>query len=157
MSEQSKVKELVAEAMTKVHQMADANTMLGDPVKLDGGVTIIPVSKISYGFASGGSDLPSKQDKEFFGGASGGGVTINPLGFLVITGQKVELLQINLDYGNKSAIVDMVPEVFNKVSALFKKDEPSKDKKLEKAEAHNEKVITDAVTDAVESSEEKSE
>ena len=156
MSEQTKVKELVAEAMTKVHQMADANTMLGDPVKLDGGVTIIPVSKISYGFASGGSDLPTKSDKELFGGASGGGVTINPLGFLVITGQKVELLHINLDYGNKSAIVDMVPEVFNKVSSLFKKDDTAKTKKEQAAEAHNEKVITEAVTEAV-AEEEKAE
>ncbi|MBQ4485790.1 MAG: sporulation protein YtfJ, partial [Oscillospiraceae bacterium] len=89
-NEQTKVRELVSTAMTKIHEMADTNTMLGDPVKVEGGVTIIPISKISYGFASGGTDLPTKQDKEFFGGGSGGGLTINPLGFLVITNGKVE-------------------------------------------------------------------
>ncbi len=154
MSEQTRVRALVSEAMSKVHEMADTNTMLGDPVKLESGVTIIPVSKISYGFASGGSDLPTKTDKELFGGGSGGGVTINPLGFLVITGQKVELLQLNLDYGNKSAMIDMVPEVFNKVSSLFKKDEP-KSSKQAKLDKENEEIVTKAVEDAV--SEEESE
>ncbi len=149
-NEQTKVRELVSAAMDKIHEMADANTMLGDPVKLESGVTIIPVSKISYGFASGGSDLPSKNtEKEFFGGGSGGGITVTPLGFLVVTGQKVELLHLNLDYGNKSAIVDMVPEVFNKVSALFKKDDPAKASKQAAVEKHNEKIVTDAVADAV--------
>ena len=61
--------------MDKIHEMADANTIMGTPVQVDGGVTIIPVSKVSYGFAGGGSDLPSKTDKELFGGASGAGVT----------------------------------------------------------------------------------
>ncbi|MBQ4362574.1 MAG: sporulation protein YtfJ [Oscillospiraceae bacterium] len=145
-NEQTKVRELVSTAMTKIHEMADTNTMLGDPVKVEGGVTIIPISKISYGFASGGTDLPTKQDKEFFGGGSGGGLTINPLGFLVITNGKVELLQLNLDFGNKSAIIDMVPEVFDKVSSLFKKDDKDKAVKLDKK---NEEIVTKAVEESV--------
>ena len=145
-NEQTKVRELVSTAMTKIHEMADTNTMLGDPVKVEGGVTIIPISKISYGFASGGTDLPTKQDKEFFGGGSGGGLTINPLGFLVITNGKVELLQLNLDFGNKSAIMDMVPEVFDKVSSLFKKDDKDKAVKLDKK---NEEIVTKAVEESV--------
>ena len=92
MSEQTKVKELVSAAMDKVHEMADANTILGDPVKLDKGVTIIPISKVAYGFASGGTDLPTKTDKAFFGGGSGAGITFTPLGFLVIS----NILQILL-------------------------------------------------------------
>ncbi|MBQ7784325.1 MAG: GerW family sporulation protein [Oscillospiraceae bacterium] len=118
----TKVKELVTSAMSKIHEMADANTIMGEPVKLDGGVTIIPVSKVSYGFAGGGSDLPSKSDKELFGGASGAGITISPLGFLVISKGEVQLLQLNLDVSTSSAIVNMVPDVFNKVASLFKKD-----------------------------------
>ena len=145
-NEQTKVRELVSTAMTKIHEMADTNTMLGDPVKVEGGVTIIPISKISYGFASGGTDLPTKQDKEFFGGGSGGGLTINPLGFLVITNGKVELLQLNLDFGNKSAIIDMVPEVFDKVSSLFKRDDKDKAVKLDKK---NEEIVTKAVEESV--------
>lgn len=121
----TKVKDLVNASMSKIHEMADANTVLGNPLKLDGGVTVIPVSKVSYGFASGGSDLPSKSGKELFGGASGAGVTISPLGFLVISGGDVQLLQLNLDVSTSSAIVNMVPDVFNKVASLFKKDKHS--------------------------------
>ena len=110
----TKVKELITASMDKIHEMADANTIMGTPVQVDGGVTIIPVSKVSYGFAGGGSDLPSKTDKELFGGASGAGVTVTPLGFLVISNGEVQLMQMNLDVSTSSAIVNMVPEVFNK-------------------------------------------
>ncbi|MDY3791862.1 MAG: GerW family sporulation protein [Oscillospiraceae bacterium] len=128
----TKVKELITASMDKIHEMADANTIMGKPVKLDGGVTIIPVSKVSYGFAGGGSDLPSKTDKELFGGASGAGITVTPLGFLVVSNGEVQLMQMNLDVSTSSAIVNMVPEVFNKVAGLFKKDKSDdklKDKK----------------------------
>ncbi|MCC8042148.1 MAG: sporulation protein YtfJ [Oscillospiraceae bacterium] len=118
----TKVKELISSSLDKIHEMSDANTVLGDPVTLDGGVTIIPVSKISYGFASGGSDLPTKSDKELFGGGSGAGITISPLGFLIVSNGEVQLLQLNLDVSTGSAVVNMVPEVFNKVASLFKKD-----------------------------------
>lgn len=121
----TKVKELITASMDKIHEMADANTIMGTPVQVDGGVTIIPVSKVSYGFAGGGSDLPSKTDKELFGGASGAGVTVTPLGFLVISNGEVQLMQMNLDVSTSSAIVNMVPEVFNKVANLFKKDKPA--------------------------------
>ncbi|MBQ7989640.1 MAG: sporulation protein YtfJ [Oscillospiraceae bacterium] len=149
MSEQTKVKELVSAAMDKVHEMADANTILGNPVKVDKGVTIIPICKVSYGFASGGSDLPTKSDREFFGGASGAGISFNPLGFLVISDGKVELLQMKLNYGKNSTVVDMVPEVFDKVAGLFKKDKNS-----DAIERHNEKIVTEAAVDAVAEAEE---
>ena len=128
----TKVKELITASMDKIHEMADANTIMGTPVQVDGGVTIIPVSKVSYGFAGGGSDLPSKTDKELFGGASGAGVTVQtcfceavPLVFLFISNGEVQLMQMNLDVSTSSAIVNMVPEVFNKVANLFKKDKPA--------------------------------
>ena len=121
----TKVKELITASMDKIHEMADANTIMGKPVQVDGGVTIIPVSKVSYGFAGGGSDLPSKTDKELFGGASGAGVTVTPLGFLVISNGEVQLMQMNLDVSTSSAIVNMVPEVFNKVANLFKMVKPA--------------------------------
>lgn len=123
----TKVKDLVTSAMGKIHEMSDANTIMGTPVTIDGGVTIIPVSKVSYGFASGGSDLPNKAEKELFAGASGAGITVTPMGFLVVSNGEVQLLQMNLDVSTSSAIVNMVPDVFNKVAGLFKKD--GKDKK----------------------------
>lgn len=131
----TKVKELITASMDKIHEMADANTIMGKPVKLDGGVTIIPVSKVSYGFAGGGSDLPSKTDKELFGGASGAGITVTPLGFLVVSNGEVQLMQMNLDVSTSSAIVNMVPEVFNKVAGLFKKDKGEDNKLKDKKSA----------------------
>lgn len=124
----TKVKDLVTSAMGKIHEMADANTILGKPVTVDGGVTIIPVSKVSYGFASGGSDIPSKSEKELFGGASGAGITVTPMGFLVVSNGEVQLMQMNLEVSTSSAVVNMVPDIFNKVAGLFKKDK-SEDKK----------------------------
>ena len=72
----TKVKDLIASSIGKIHELSDADTIIGDPIKVDGNITIIPVSKISYGFAAGGSDLPSKNDKELFGGGSGAGMSI---------------------------------------------------------------------------------
>ena len=69
----------------KIREMADVNAIIGEPIKLADGTTIIPVSKVSYGFASGGSDIPSKYDKDLFGGGAGAGVSIKPEGFLVIS------------------------------------------------------------------------
>ncbi len=120
----TKVQALISESMSKIHEMTDADTVMGNPVTVDG-ATIIPVSKISYGFAGGGTDLPTKTDKECFGGGSGAGVTIQPLGFLVISNGDVRFLQINLDTSTSSAVVNMIPEVFSKVQSLFKKDSKS--------------------------------
>lgn len=122
-----KVKDLVRTSLDKVKELSDADTIIGDPIKLDG-VTIIPVSKVSYGFAAGGSDLPSKSSSELFGGGTGGGVTIQPIAFIVVTNGDVKLLQINQDKSSTSAIVNLVPELFDKVQGLFSKkkadDEP---------------------------------
>ena len=120
----TKVQALISESMSKIHEITDADTIMGNPVTVDG-ATIIPVSKISYGFAGGGTDLPTKTDKECFGGGSGAGVTIQPLGFLVISDGDVRFLQINLDTSTSSAVVNMIPEVFSKVQSLFKKDSKS--------------------------------
>ncbi|MCI7766802.1 MAG: GerW family sporulation protein [Oscillospiraceae bacterium] len=151
----TKVKELISASMDKIHEMADANTIMGEPVKVDGGVTIIPVSKVSYGFAGGGSDLPSKTDKELFGGATGAGITVTPLGFLVISGGDVQLMQMNLDVSTSSAIVNMVPEVFNKVAGLFKKDKKD-DKKADLTDSRDtddieipEEMLESGMTDGV--------
>ncbi|MBR6622981.1 MAG: sporulation protein YtfJ, partial [Ruminococcus sp.] len=67
------VSDLLGISMEKIKEMADVNAIIGDPIKLDDGTTIIPISKVSYGFASGGSDLPSKYDKNLFGGGAGAG------------------------------------------------------------------------------------
>ena len=117
--------------MQKIKEMVDVNTIVGDPITTPDGTVIIPVSTVSYGFASGGSDIPSKNapNKEIFGGGSGAGVSINPIAFFAVCNGKVELLNIESYDGTADRVVCLVPEIINKVSALFKKD--AKEKKEE--------------------------
>lgn len=121
----TKVKDLIASSIGKIHELSDADTIIGDPIKIDGNITIIPVSKISYGFAAGGSDLPSKNDKELFGGGSGAGMSIQPLAFIVINNGEVKLLELGSGNSPANAIVSAVPELITKIQGMFskKKDE----------------------------------
>ncbi len=126
---ETKVKELIAASMGKISELTDAETIIGEPIVVDGNITIIPVSKVTYGFAAGGSDLPTKADKDLFGGASGAGVSIQPVAFIVVSDGNTQLLQISSDSSASSAIINMVPDVFNKIQSLFKKDKGEKNDK----------------------------
>ncbi|HHY52705.1 MAG TPA: sporulation protein YtfJ, partial [Clostridiales bacterium] len=95
--------------------------IIGDPITVADGVVILPVSKVSFGYASGGSDLPAKTT-DLFGGATGGGVTIQPLAFLVITKDGVELLQLQTAENTGDRIVNAVPGLVDKLLSLVKKD-----------------------------------
>lgn len=117
------INSLMDTTMKKIKEMIDVNTIIGDPITTPDGTTIIPVSKVSYGFASGGSDLPTKKDnKDCFGGGSGAGVTINPVAFLSISKGNVKLIPIEQYDGAVDRIVGMVPEVIDKVADMIKKD-----------------------------------
>ena len=108
--------------LQKIREMVDASTVIGDAIE-SSGVTIIPVSKISYGFASGGSDLPSKQTGEYFGGGGGAGVTVTPMAFIVVTaGGDVQLLQLSDQNNTANKIVDAMPDLIDKVRDAFRKD-----------------------------------
>ncbi|MBP1549767.1 MAG: GerW family sporulation protein [Oscillospiraceae bacterium] len=117
----TKVKDLIASSIGKIHELSDADTIIGDPIKIDANITIIPVSKISYGFAAGGSDLPSKSDKELFGGGSGAGMSIQPLAFIVINNGEVKLLELGSGSSPANAIVSAVPELITKIQGMFSK------------------------------------
>lgn len=120
------INSLMDTTMKKIKEMIDVNTIIGDPITTPDGTTIIPVSKVSYGFASGGSDLPTKKDnKDCFGGGSGAGVTINPVAFLYVSKGNVKLIPIEKYDGAVDRIVGMVPEVLDKVSNMIKKDKGS--------------------------------
>lgn len=121
----TKVKDLVSTAMGKIKEISDADTIIGEPIKIDGNITIIPVSKVSYGFVSGGSDLPTKNDKESFGGASGGGVSIQPLAFIVVTDGDVKLLELGSGSTPANAIINAVPDLFSKIQSMFSKKKDS--------------------------------
>ena len=108
-------------SMEKIRSLVDSNTIIGDPVTCDG-ATIIPVSKISVGFASGGSDLPTRTQKEYFAGGAGGGMSVKPVAFLVIKGGEVELMQLTMNADKGNVALDMLPGLIDKVAALLKKD-----------------------------------
>ena len=121
---------LMNTAMQKLRELVDANTIVGQPIQAGEDTTIIPVSKVSFGFASGGSDLPTAKPKDLFGGGSGGGVSISPIAFIAITNGNVKLLQID-ESGASTAdkLVSAVPELIDKVSGLIKSEKAEKAKK----------------------------
>lgn len=109
--------------MEKIKEMIDVNTIIGNPITSPDGTLIIPVSKVSYGFASGGSDLPTKKEnKDCFGGGSGAGVTIQPVAFLTVYQGDVRLVSVDSEEGTADKLVNMIPDVLKKVKGVFKKD-----------------------------------
>ncbi len=115
------IKDLMGVSMEKIKEMVDVNTIIGTPIQSPDGTVIIPVSKVSFGFASGGSDLPTKNTNDLFGGGAGAGVSIQPLAFIVVSNGDVKLLQMSVDAKLPNAIVNLVPEVFDKVQGLLDK------------------------------------
>ena len=77
------INEMMSSVMKNIREMVDVDTIVGNPITTPDGTTIIPVSKVSFGFGSGGSDLPGKDPEKKFGGGGGAGVTIQPIAFLV--------------------------------------------------------------------------
>lgn len=125
------VNKIMESTLQKMREMVDVSTIIGEPI-VTGDTTLIPVSKVSYGFTTGGTDLPSKQNKELFGGAGGGGISITPVAFIVIQDTKVRLMQIDNYTSSADRAISMIPELIDKVSELIavKTD----DKKEEAAE-----------------------
>lgn len=117
--------------LNNIKQMVDINTIVGDPITAPDGTMIIPISKISYGFASGGSDFACKQspDKDFFGGGAGAGVTITPVAFLTISNGTVKMLQIDPYNSSADRIVGMVPDIVDKVNEMISKKQKKKEEK----------------------------
>ncbi len=114
--------------LEKIKQMVDVNTVVGDPITSPDGTIIIPVSKVAYGFASGGSDFPSKAQpaKEFFGGGAGAGISITPIGFLVISEGNVKMVSIEPCNTSADRVINMIPDVVDKVSGLLSKKNADK-------------------------------
>ena len=112
---------ILASTIEKIRDLVDTSTIIGEAIYAEGGTTIIPVSKVTYGFASGGADFPSKSSKELFGGGGGAGVTITPVAFLVINNGEVTLKHITAYDNAAERVVNLVPEMFDKVTGLINK------------------------------------
>jgi len=104
--------------MEKLRAMVDADTILGTPVTVEGN-TIIPVSKVSFGLATGGSDFPAKAEKEVFGGGGGAGVSITPMGVIAMSGDNIKFIPISNEVTNLDRALQMLPELIEKVKTFI--------------------------------------
>ena len=117
----SNIGNLMDVTMSKLKSMMDVNTIIGEPIVTPYGITIIPVSKVSYAFASGGSDFQSK-DKPAFGGGNGAGVKIEPIGFLIVKDGSVRMMNITPPASTTlDRVIEKAPELMDTVEDFIKK------------------------------------
>ena len=122
----SPLNDMMRTAMEKVREMVDTNTIVGQPITTPDGVTLIPISKVSFGFGSGGGDYGKKSSDTSFGGASAAGVKIDPVAFLVIKDGTTRVMPVAVPpVSTMERVVELVPEIMDKVEKHF-------DKKAEK-------------------------
>ena len=128
------INDLMATTMQKIRDMVEVNTIVGQPITTPEGVILIPISKLSFGFASGGSDFIPKNHKSgdlnTFGGGSGAGVNITPVAFLIVKGDSVRVLSVDPPPATTvDRIVESVPEVIDKVTDFLEKKKAEKEDK----------------------------
>ena len=116
----NKVEGLMGISVEKIREMVDANTVVGTPIAMADGITLIPVSKISYGFASGGTDLPAKNTGDLFGGGAGAGIHITPVAFLTIKDGDINLLPVVSKPDTADRLLSMMPDLVDKISKKIK-------------------------------------
>lgn len=116
------ISQIMQSTIDKVRDLANSETVIGKPIEIGENTVIIPVSKLSLGFASGGSDFPSKNPKDLFGGGGGAGITVTPKAFLVVENGNVRLLQLAKDGETIDRLVNMIPDAVNQISSFFNKD-----------------------------------
>lgn len=119
---ESKIKGILDTTMEKLRGMVDAEVITGNPIEV-GNITLIPVSRVSFGLATGGSDFPSKAGAELFGGGGGAGVTVAPVAFIVISGDNVKMMPIYNELTTVEKAISMTPEIIEKAKELFSKKE----------------------------------
>ena len=152
MENESSIKELIKNSLEQVRTIIDADTIVGKQIVTPSGVVIIPISKVSMGFASGGLDLPSKSPDraKSFGGGGGTGITVSPLGFLTVspTGE-VDLIPMVTDKpGPLDQIADLLssaPSMINRVKDFFAKGEEEESVDLAKEAERVAKDAEDAI------------
>lgn len=137
MEKQHPIESLMMTAMTSLENMIDVNTIIGDMVTTVDGTTIIPVSKVAFGFASGGSEFNTNKLNKFsenaklpFGGGSGAGVNISPMAFLIVKDGSTKLLTLNCT-NSVDKLIELIPDFIEKTSSMLK--ETVENKKSDKA------------------------
>ncbi len=110
---------ILGTSIEKIKDLVDVSTIIGEPIKISETLQIIPVSKVTYGFASGGTDFPSKTNAELFGGGGGAGITISPVAFLVVNNGSVSVKYINAAEGSVERVIGMVPDIVDKATEVI--------------------------------------
>jgi len=125
MAENHPIESLMQTAMESLKSMVDVNTVVGDPVETPDGTVIIPVSRVSCGFAAGGSEFQGENgsgggEKQGFpfGGGSGGGISVQPMGFLVVKDDKVRLLPVD-NNAIYDRLIDLAPQVIDQIKSMM--------------------------------------
>lgn len=128
---------LMTTAMENLKDMVEVNTIIGDPVESPDGSVIIPVSKVGFGFAAGGSEFKGKssggsdqgdeeQDELPFGGGSGGGVSITPVAFLIVSAKGIKMVHLDGNTHLVEKLMDFAPQVVEKIQQILKESGSSK-------------------------------
>ncbi len=137
MGEKHPIEGLMTTAMNSIKEMVDVNTIVGDAVQAPDGTVIIPISKVAFGFASGGGEYGisasdedgedlgeeegSSSDGKFpFAGGSGAGVSISPVAFMVVGNGQIKLMPVNVN-SSVDKILDLIPDIMDKLSEICKK------------------------------------
>ena len=124
--------EMMSSSMSKIREMVDVNTVIGDPIVTGDGVTIIPVTKVSIGYGGGGSDFatknyPANRDNAFGGGA-GAGVSITPVAFLIVRGENVRMLPVAEPASTSvDRLIELLPDLVEKGEGYFAEKKAAKE------------------------------
>lgn len=115
------IERIMDTAFTKIRTLVNADTIVGQPVTTTDGVNILPISKVTMGFLTGGGEYGATTDTDLpFAGGSGAGVSVSPIGFLVSDGKSVKLINID-DKSPFDKIMDLLPDVMDNITETIKK------------------------------------
>ncbi len=124
--EKKPLSDLMETTMTKIREMVDSNSIVGEPITTPDGVTVIPISRVSFGFGTGGSDYGKTTDK--FGGAGAAGVRIEPVSFLIIKDGVTRVVPVAIPaVGVADRLLDMLPGVMEHVEGFIAQKKEEKD------------------------------
>lgn len=126
---ENKVSDMMGVTLDKIRSMVDASTIVGEPINTLNGTTIIPVSKVTYGFGSGGSDFESKSAKQNFGGGSGAGISITPVAFIVVSDNETKIMPITSANNTAEKAIALVPDLLDKIAGYVREAVEAKKKK----------------------------
>jgi sporulation protein YtfJ len=117
------IQDFMSTAMNSIKDMVDVNTIVGDPITTTDGTTIIPVSKVSFGFVTGGSDIPTSninaQERKPFGGAVTSGVSVTPIAFLIVCNGVVKIISVSNSITTIDKMIELIPDVIDKVKNMM--------------------------------------